>query len=156
MKLLHTLFIGFALVCSYTVTAQTGNIDNPECVARYEKLKELHLQKLTSESYVKQHVLLKEFTRKLNVKDAKYKVAEMSKDMLGWIKTNIDKTLFESYEEAEKDFAALSAAGEASRIEGREYFSYMKECAQHCGNDILYRVNEEVFAEHPELLEVYK
>jgi hypothetical protein len=155
MKLFNALLICFALAGTYTAMAQTGNIDNPECSKRYEKLKELQLKKLSSGNSIKYHKMMKEFTAKMNIRATGDKVTDVSEDLLGWVKNNIDKTKFRSYEEAEKDFAALSAAGEASRLDGKEYFAYLKECRQHCGNDIMTKVLTEVLQEHPELLETY-
>jgi hypothetical protein len=156
MKLKHTLLIIFSIAGTYTAIAQTGSIDNPECVARYEKLKELQLKKLSSENSIKYHKMMNEFSEKMNYKATGTKVTDVTKDLLGWLKDNIDKTKFESYEAAVTEIEALSAIGELSRNEGKEYFAYLRECKQHCGNDVMMKVLNEVLKEHPELLETYK
>jgi hypothetical protein len=157
MKVLYTSLLTLFLACSYTTMAQTTNdkpkqeklTDGPEYDKHYAKLKELYLKQLRSESYKKQHALNNAFVAKINFDG---EIEDFQKDILGWIKANIDKTTFGSYEAAEKEWQAIIAAGMKDFEENKDYYDYMMVCFNCCDSEILTQVMMEVMEEYPELV----
>jgi hypothetical protein len=161
MKLIYTALLTIALTGTYTATAQTGTApvkqeaakekltEGPEYDKYYEKLKELHIEHLRSESYKKSRALNKAFVKKMNYKGRNF--MEISKDMLGWVKENFSQTSFESYEAAEKEWAAVNAATMESVTENKEYYDYMRECLQKCDTQLIKDVLRDIMEEHPEV-----
>lgn len=148
MKTNYTLLL---LACSLAAAAQTTMynppaelIDSPECAVRYETLKEMHAAYLASATVKKQTATIKEFNRKLNLKANGEKAENVLKDVMGWIKNNVDKTLFKSYEDAEKDFAAIADALVAVRTENKEYFAFINEAKTYCGKGVIANLAADV------------
>lgn len=157
MKLLYTLLFIIAFTGTYTAEAQTETqpakeeklTSGPEYEKRYEKLKELHIKKLSSESYKNQRAVYRAFVKKMNYKGMNF--FEISQNMLGWLKDNIKQTSFESYEAAEKEWAEVNAAIKASTEDNIEYYTYMRECLKCCGTEIAKQVMMDIREENPEL-----
>lgn len=156
MKLLYTLLFTIALTGTYTAAAQTETkpvkeeklTGGPEYDKHYEKLKELYIKQLRSGTHKKQRQLNNAFIAKMNFKgDPK----EIQKDILGWVKNNIDKTNFESYEAAEQEWQAIITAGMDDFQENQEYYEYMRICFQCC-DGLFLQVLTDVGEEYPELV----
>jgi len=154
MKLLYTALTIALLAGSHTATAQTVPAKpatellsaGPEYDTHFKKLKELYLKELRSESYKKSVSLHKAFLKKLPNE------AFTTDDQLAWIKDNLPKTQFESYEAAEKEWQEIMAAGMASIEDNKEYYDYMVLCFSKCEPQILTDMMMEVQEEHPELV----
>jgi hypothetical protein len=157
MKLIYTALLAFTLANTYTLTAQTADkepvpeklSDGPEYDKHYQKLKELYIKQLKSESYKKYFELNRSFINKMNYKG---KISKLGNNMLGWIKENIGKTSFESYEAAEKEWQAVQAASRKSMGKNKEYYDYTRTCIKCCGSEMIAHVLTEVMQEHPELV----
>lgn len=155
MKAIFTILL---LACSFAATAQTTMynppaelIDSPECAERYETLKKMHAEYLASATVKKETMIVREFNRKLNLKANGEKLEVVLADVMGWIKDNVEKTHFESYEAAEKEFAAITDAFVAVRAENKDYFAFINEAKTYCGDGVLSRVVSDVSINYPEL-----
>lgn len=149
MKSFCTLLFTIVFALSYTkVTAQTSTYNpvnsSSECKERVDKLKAMHVTFLSSDTQKKYSQLIKEFNRKINLKGSGEKVENIIDDLMGWIKNNIDKTMFESYEAAEKEFEAISDASVAMRNENKEYYTYLNESRPYCGSGLIAKIVNEV------------
>lgn len=173
-KLLCTLLLSVIFTGTYTAVAQTPSApsnltkadstmitaynrvqNNKEIVTSgpvyeeyYNKFKELELKRLNSYSHKKFRKLHKVFIKKINYKG---QLAEISDDVLGYIKTNLQFTDFESYEEAEKEWAEIMQASKESIDENHEYFAFLFETIEVCGHEIVAKVMLEIIKENPEL-----
>ena len=94
-------------------------------VNTYNKLRALYLKQLDSESYKKAYNLSMNFASKAKF-DGDFAILAVENGMLNWIKENLDKTSFSSYEEAVKLYKEQEVAFEADKIENAEYYTAAK------------------------------
>ncbi len=141
--LLFILVLLCKSVAGQTSSLQTDSITN-EYTIRYNKLKELYIKKIDSESYKTANSLLSSFVKKTHMR----KLTDMP--MLVWIKLNLYITEFKSFEEAQKEWDAVEAAQEIEFEENTEYYDYVFESMMKTSVDIHINSEQEVRMEHPE------
>ncbi|WP_330443653.1 hypothetical protein [Flavobacterium sp. C4GT6] len=149
--MIKLLYIFSFLIFSLNSTAQTKEdnsskeaVEESTYQKDYEKLKELHIAYENSEDKAKQVKLMDDFYDK--IKDRRKMRDAIGNDIgatLEWIKNNLDKTKFTSYEEAKKEWDNIQAAGMSSVMKNQEYFNFMQKCLRKHGSDILIKVMEE-------------
>ncbi|MES2484668.1 MAG: hypothetical protein V4581_01790, partial [Bacteroidota bacterium] len=98
-------------------------------VNTYNKLRTLYVKQLDSETYKKAHKLSMEFAKKTKF-DGDFATLTEEDSMLKWIKDNLDKTSFTSYEEAVKLNKEQEAAFEVDQKENAEYYAFAKIARQ--------------------------
>lgn len=150
MKTFYIILIIIFTAGTYSAMAQNADLSNPDCMTCYKSLKNLHIKKLkSSKEYFS---LVKVFMTKMNIKNQQEYKEEISADILGWIKLNVDKTFFENYEAAENEYNSLEHAESIMFKDSKEYFAYQKECRKFCDDKVIINIHHEVKREHPELI----
>lgn len=116
--------------------------------AKYNKLKAVYVKKRQSESYKKFSKLNDAFLEKVNFKDH-FKEIEM-RTIMEWIKANLAKTKFASYEEAEKEWKIVREAVSEHSAESSEYYDLMREYRKNGDMEIVKAVMMDVQKEYPD------
>jgi len=115
----------------------------------YNKLKELEIKQLTSEShkkYRKIHKSFYDYVQKQYRRDVPYN------DVLNWIFDNIEKTTFGSYENAEMEWNIVNTAQAAYLADNKEYFDFVLICVEKFDKKLFIDVQKEII---PLTMEVY-
>jgi hypothetical protein len=156
MKLIYTALLAFTLAGTYNATAQASEkpkqeklTKGPEYDKHYEKLKELHIKQLSSESHKTFSKLHKLFIKKMKFKG---NLVQLNGKYFEWIKENLANTTFESYEAAEKEWQVVQAANQANIKENKDYYDYISICLSCCDIDLISQVTIDVMQEQPELV----
>ncbi|MUV05018.1 hypothetical protein GN157_14975 [Flavobacterium rakeshii] len=148
MKFLYTLSFS---ILSLTLTAQTTEDNSSKKAVEestyekdFEQLKELHIAYENSEDRVKHLKLMDDFYDKIKeLRKMRDAIGNDVNATLEWIKNNLDKTQFTSYEEAKKEWDNIQTVGMTSFMKNQEYFNFMQKCLLKYGPDILRKVMEE-------------
>lgn len=129
MKLSHIVLAGTLLFISYTMQSQTApaakkdeKTATEQPKVTYEELKELYIKMENSESHKLSNKLMKAFMEKMNYKEKDISVIQSPNGMLEWIKANIEKTGFASYEDAVKEYEEMMAATMKSTTENMDFY----------------------------------
>lgn len=123
---------------------------------RYKKLKELYIASLHSESAIYASKLKADFFLKVNFTEEDNTVMGIKENMFGWIRDNLHKTGFESYEEAVRDFEEIEAATEKELEENPEFLNYFLESTRFEGPHIFTDIDQELRMMHPEMFHLYR
>lgn len=144
------------LLFSFSGTAQTSVEDTLTASYRYSKARDLYIKSLHSKSAMHFNKLGDEFRGKLNF-FGDNTVLATTEGTFEWIKENLERTDFESYEAAVKEYEELGVAA-ANNIESNsEFYDYLKYCAlYHKEYRLLPDVQTDVLNSNPELLDLYK
>lgn len=135
------------ILISFACNAQQDTISY---TVRYNKIKELYLKQLESQSRRTLINLSLSFYKKMQA--SPWEQIRPLDECLPWIKANLNQTSFKSFEEAEKDWAAIEAAKDNEYNENKEYHDYIVECMLlDNSSKFLIDACKEVEAEHPEL-----
>jgi len=118
----------------------------PTYIEHYNKLKELYLKQLQSVSYKNKELLTRSFLKKMNFTG---KYSELHKDVLAWIKRNIEKTNFETYEAAQKEWDFLLTIAQKEVTENNDFYEFKLKSSQCCGPDVFLQVDFDIRKEYP-------
>lgn len=156
MKKLTTILF---LLCSYLMMAQPDMASrefweqkkDSAYEATYQKLKQLHIEKIHSPEHLKTNQLLSAYKKKWR---SKYTGSpeDFAKDYSGlkWLKDNWQITEFKSYEEAEAEFAVIFQAVTDEQNAHQEYMKYYTETVLKYGPYIYTDMYMEVIFEYPD------
>jgi len=106
-------------------TEMTATVKDTAYVNTYNKLRALYLKQLESESYKKVQKLTTAFMEKVKF-DGDFKIFKEEYGLLNWIKDNLQKTSFTSYEEAENEYKAQEVLNKEYEQENAEYIAFGK------------------------------
>jgi len=159
----NTHFGALLIICIFPlfIQAQT-TLYNPQTESTdfkinykevHEKLKQLYIKKLDSESHIRAAVLSKDFVKKMNHPD-KGREQNYLKNPLNWIQHNLDKTGFSSYEEAEIAWKNLQEEWNNETVENQAYYSFLNEARGIYGPQLFNDVYMAVFNDHPEKFKI--
>lgn len=143
MKLSHIILTGALLITFYTAQSQTEpevkKEEKPatETKVTYEELKELYMKRENSESYKLSKKLMTAFYKKMNYSEKDRSALITPDSMLVWIKANLEKTYFASYEEATEEFDEMMAAGVKSVEENKDFYTAMRNANREDARRVL-------------------
>lgn len=107
----------------------------------YKKLMELHIEKHSSESFIKAEKLREEFINKMNLSNEEHKeIIGTPKPTFEWTLENIDSTLFANVEEATDLYKLSLIESNKEYIANEEYYVYMNMALQKFGAEIVAKV----------------
>ena len=151
---MKTLFLSFAVSVLLNLSgySQTFEVEltgrDTVYEAKYNKLREVYVKKRLSESYVAFSKVHKAFLEKVNFNDH-FKEIEM-RTIMEWVKANLGKTKFATYEEAEKEWEAVRNASQAHGEDASEFYAMMREYRANGDMDIVKDVMKDVAMEYSE------
>lgn len=124
--------------------------------AKYEKLKELYIKKIHSPTYRKYKSLINSYKSKWRFayEGSGDKLgAELAKNPggLNWIKNNLEKTKFESYEAAVEEFDLVMAAAKDDNTANKEFSEYSLEVMMNSGPGMYIDLVEEMMMLYPDM-----
>lgn len=163
MKIISGFIYFLIFIYPFVSNAQDTNIKIKEDVIEndynvcYEKLKVLYISYLNSESFKVSSKALDEFKDKVNYTASNAEAKEFIKDSykenkpLKWIKENIEKTDFKTYQEAELEYQHFVELSKKSRTDNKEFFDYLKTVTDIHGSKIFADAIVYVRLNHPEI-----
>ncbi|MCW4469850.1 hypothetical protein OGH69_12795 [Flavobacterium sp. MFBS3-15] len=144
------------LLFSFSGKAQTSVEDTLTASYRYNKARALYIKSLHSKSSMHLNKLGAEFRDKLNF-FGDSTVLATREGALKWIKENLERTDFETYEAAVNEYEAIGVASANQVKDNSEFYDYIKYCAlYHKEYSLLPDVCLDVHSSNPELLDLYK
>lgn len=144
--LLFTLSLSFTSAIAQTIEWRIPGTDTIYN-AKFKKFKDICLRKMKTESHVEAKKAMTIFLDKLSFSG---KPSEFPKDtLLPWIKENLQKTKFTSYEEAEQVWQQVTDTGLADVKENMYYFEAIAELSKNGDNKIFMDVRQEIEYEYP-------
>lgn len=119
--------------------------------ASFEKLKKLLIAKIHTQGYQENKKLITAFREKLRENSGLFPSGiGQQPSVLAWVKINLEKTKFKSYEEAVTDYDAILKASQAEDVKNPDYLNYSVTAVLNYGPQILVDVVLEVMMEYPD------
>lgn len=157
MKYLYKVLLGIILLAPVNVFSQ-NSIQSQSLVekdssynAAFEKLKKLLIAKIHTQGYQENKKLITAFREKLRENSGLYPSGiGLQPSVLAWVKINLEKTKFKSYEEAVADYDEILKASQAEDVKNPDYLNYSVTAVLKYGPQILVDVVLEVMTEYPD------
>lgn len=131
----------FFLIFSYSIAgAQTSSSvgEDTDCSVVSERIKDLYRKMFHSPSATTYRKLMAEFTKKVGnkVRFDNLEYVNCEDKILLWIQKNIDKTKWQTYAEAEKEWQNSQDVYTLIAKENPELYDYVKEMYKHCPAEV--------------------
>uniref|UniRef100_UPI0040493471 hypothetical protein n=1 Tax=Flavobacterium sp. TaxID=239 RepID=UPI0040493471 len=128
-----------------------SNTDSISYEDAYLKLKNAYLLLNRSESFVKYDNLIKQFVSKLNITSKKFNEIKKAKTIMTWVRENIEKTKFESVQEADEFNEMVMKADLVHYQENQAFYVLQFELVDKFGGKILSDVMMDYYYAHESL-----
>jgi len=142
------LFTNFAF-------AQNDNVD-PEYQLHHDKLKELNIKRIHSESYIDWKKTYDGYMLKARYEENRNNIKDIGR-LGAWVRTNLSKTNFKSIKDADHDWEELLSMLKFEHVDNNDFHEYFnKVLALPYGPKLIALVDTEIMSEYPKMFGLTK
>jgi hypothetical protein len=146
------IFLCSALFLNAQDCQSSLKLNESDCEKRFDTLRKLCINMLESKTSIKYIDSKNAFYKKLHLDNGEDfgnpQITDDMEQIMEWIRINIHKTDFISFEDAVKEKDNYQRLSDLVTQENFSYYKYQNEVAISCGDDVINRLYREMLYEY--------